>query len=207
MKLGTENKKKVAAAIILLLIAGGLFLYTTSSPAPGQNAGNKAPAAASGTARAANRSGSQRDPRTRFVAYRLQPTLDPELRLDLLKDSEDVKYVGAGRNIFREHLEDIPKPVAPGLKGAAAAGATPQTGAPWKPPTAPAPPKIDLKFYGWASQPGAPRAIFLAQGDAVFVAREGDIIARRYKVVKITPNAVEIQDVLSNNTQSIPLQG
>lgn len=204
MKLGTENKKKVAAAIILLVIAGGLFLYTMRSPAPSLTAAIKAPVAAVGAAKAPARAGS-RDPRSRFVAYRLQPTLDPELRLDLLKDSETVKYQGTGRNIFHEHLEDVPKPVASGLKGALAG--KPPAGAPWSPPTSPAPPQINLKFYGWASQPGAPRAIFLAQGDAVYVAREGDIIARRYKVLKITPNAVEIQDVLSNNTQSIPLQG
>jgi len=205
MKLGTENKKKVAAAVILLVAAGGLSFYTMSSSAPSPTANNKAPSATTAAPKAAARAAA-RDPRTRFIAYRLQPTLDPVLRLDLLKDSEDVKYQGTGRNIFREHLEDIPKPVAPGLKGGVATANQPN-GVPWKPPASPAPPQINLKFYGWASQPGAARAIFLAQGDAVFIAREGDIIARRYKVVKITPTTVEILDVLSNNTQNISLQG
>jgi len=36
-------------------------------------------------------------------------------------------------------------------------------------------------------------------------AKRGDIVDRRYKVVRISPNAVEILDVLSNNRQSIPL--
>ena len=38
-----------------------------------------------------------------------------------------------------------------------------------------------------------------------FIAREGDIVDRRYKVVRISGTAVEILDVLSNNRQSIPL--
>jgi hypothetical protein len=39
----------------------------------------------------------------------------------------------------------------------------------------------------------------------VFIAKEGEIVDRRYKIVRISPNAVEILDVLSNNRQSIPL--
>jgi hypothetical protein len=49
------------------------------------------------------------------------------------------------------------------------------------------------------------KRIFLAQGEDVFIAREGDIVDRRYKVVRISGTAVEILDVLSNNRQSIPL--
>ena len=69
-------------------------------------------------------------------------------------------------------------------------------------------PPIDLKFYGFAiSKPGEAKRIFLSQGEDVFIAKEGDIVDRRYKVVHISPNAVEILDVLSNNRQSIPLTG
>jgi hypothetical protein len=63
-----------------------------------------------------------------------------------------------------------------------------------------------LKFYGFAiSKPGEAKRIFLSQGEDVFIAKEGDIVDRRYKVIRISPNAVEILDVLSNNRQSIPL--
>jgi hypothetical protein len=72
------------------------------------------------------------------------------------------------------------------------------------PPPAP-PPPIDLKFYGYATPAGGTKRIFLAQGEDVFIAREGDIVDRRYKVVRISGTAVEILDVLSNNRQSIPL--
>ena len=39
----------------------------------------------------------------------------------------------------------------------------------------------------------------------MFIASEGDIINRRYRVLRITGTAVEIEDVLNNNRQSIPL--
>jgi hypothetical protein len=201
MKVGAENKKKVVVAVVLLVVAAGLFLHTMSSS--GRGPGTEATAPALGTnSKPVSRSSSSRDAHARHIAYRLQPTLDPELRLDLLKESEGMKYQGSGRNIFSEHLEEIPKPVAPGRTDKA--GTKPEA-PPWKPAQPPGPPPINLKFYGWASEPGEPRAVFLSQGDSVFVAHEGDIIARRYKVMRITPNAVEIQDVLSNNTQSIPL--
>jgi len=39
----------------------------------------------------------------------------------------------------------------------------------------------------------------------VFIASEGDIVNRRYRVVHINPNSVEIEDVLYKHSQSIPL--
>ena len=130
MKLGTENKKKVAIAAVLLLVGVGLLLNTLLSSGPSSPGANHPASAAPAVAAKAKGPSGPRDPRTRYIAYRLQPTLDPMLRFDLLKDSEDVKYQGAGRNIFREGLEAIPKPVAAGLKGAAA---KPEQGAPWRP--------------------------------------------------------------------------
>jgi hypothetical protein len=45
----------------------------------------------------------------------------------------------------------------------------------------------------------------LSQGEDIFVAAEGDIIDRRYRILHIGPASVEIEDVLNNNRQSIPL--
>jgi hypothetical protein len=77
---------------------------------------------------------------------------------------------------------------------------------PWTPPPVAAPPPIPLKFFGFASHPGEPKRIFLSKGDDVFIAGEGEIVDRRYKVVRISPNSVEIQDVVgSGPPQNIPL--
>ena len=69
----------------------------------------------------------------------------------------------------------------------------------------PPPPPINLVFYGFATPANGAKRIFLAQNEDVFIAKEGDIVDRRYKVVRISANSVEILDVLSNNRQSIPL--
>jgi len=58
---------------------------------------------------------------------------------------------------------------------------------------------------GFASKPGEVKKVFLKQAEDVFIAREGEIVDRRYKVMRISPIAVEIEDVLNNNRQSIPL--
>ena len=68
------------------------------------------------------------------------------------------------------------------------------------------PPPIPLKFFGFANQPGEPKKVFLSKGDDVFIAGEGEIVDRRYKVVRISATSVEIQDVVvSGPPQSIPL--
>ena len=76
---------------------------------------------------------------------------------------------------------------------------------PGAPPPPPPPPPSNLKFYGFATPQGGTKRIFLIKNEDVFLAKEGDIVDRRYKVVRISPNAVEILDVLSNNRESIPL--
>jgi hypothetical protein len=125
-----------------------------------------------------------------------EPRLDPTLDLDLLRQSEQIKYAGTGRNIFVEGSEPvIPKPIRPGTPDPAKLST----------PVIPPPPPITLKFYGYASKPGEPKKIFLSQGDDIFVASEGDIVDRRYRILHITPTSVDVEDVLNNNRQSIPL--
>ena len=124
--------------------------------------------------------------------------LDPTLRLDLLARSEKTEYEGSGRNIFVSQAEPvaIPQPVASAVTDPTAYTA----------PTPPPPPPIPLKFYGFASRSGEPKKIFLKLGEDVFVAGEGEIVDRRYKVIHITPTSVQIQDVVNSGPpQSIPL--
>lgn len=122
--------------------------------------------------------------------------LDPTLRTDLLKNSEEAAYKGSGRNIFEEQLAPPPieKPKQSVIVPPAPVVVTP-----------PPPPPIPLKFYGFANKPGQAKAIFLANGDDIFIGHEGEIVNRRYKIIRIHPTQVEIEDVLNNNRQTIPL--
>ena len=196
MKLGTENQTKLFAAIGLAVIAVIVLLFSFggSAPTPTTPATAVAPVA---TAQPA--SISRPAPRTKAHGKKANSgprSLDPTLRYDWLKASEDTKYEGTGRNIFQLQAE-IPTPVE--------TGHTDEPEAPKGPPPPPPPPPINLKFFGFASKPGESKKIFLSEGEDVFIAAEGDVVNRHYKVVRISPTSVEIEDVLNNNRQSIPL--
>jgi hypothetical protein len=197
VNVGAENKNKVIAAAVLGIIAVVALAYevsgwfgsssaSTTVPAPASVAVNVSP-------RPRNSAGNRNTPSKKDPTQ----TLDPSLRFDVLKTSEDTKYEGTGRNIFRVFVEPPPRPVA------SVVTQQPQV-AQGPPPPAP-PPPIELKFYGFATPAGGTKRIFLAHNEDVFIAKEGDIVDRRYKVMKISANSVDILDVLSNNRQSIPL--
>jgi len=192
VKLGTENKTKTISAAVLGLIAAVLLVRAfrgddNSVPTA------SAPRHLSTDATSQVRSGNTQTTR-KTVHPMLAQTLDPTLRFDWLKSSEEVTYKGTGRDIFRSQPEQapIPKPLPPDKQPNAV-------------PTPPPPPPIDLKFYGFASRKDGYKRIFLSKGEDIFVAKEGDIVDRRYKIVHIGQNSVDVEDVLTNNRQTLPL--
>jgi hypothetical protein len=191
MQLGTENRNKTIAAVGLMVLA---LVFVAVRFFPGSPAAAKAPAPAAAPQAGTRRMVAGKTVTGKKVRISAAPrSLDPTLRYDWLKASEDTKYQGAGRNIFRAELE-IPKPVVVPVRQ--------PDPVPQGPPP---PPPINLKFFGFANKPGEPKKIFLSQGEDVFIAGEGDVVDRRYKILHITPASVEVEDVLNNNRQSIPL--
>lgn len=187
MKIGAENPKKVAIAACLLLI--GVFILVRGLSSVGGG----------GSGAAASSSPPVVQPMTQGKGQtQILPenNLDPRLRLDLLKASAGVEYKGNGRNIFRvgaAPVTPIPNPTAKVIKQG--------------PTTPPPPPQvINLKFFGFArATTGGGSKVFLAKGDDVFVASEGEIVDRRYKILRITPTSVEVEDVVGNFRQTLPL--
>ena len=130
--------------------------------------------------------------------------LDPTLSEDLLERSREVEYQGSSRNIFQIYTPPPPPP-PPTPPPANPATAGPPTQPP--PPTPPPAPSIPLKFYGVAAPPGsAHKKAFLTDGDEIFIAQEGEMIAKFYKVVRIGVNTIELEDSRSKQKQSLPLQ-
>lgn len=129
--------------------------------------------------------------------------VDPTLKLALLKDSP---YKGNGRNIFRMGEEPMPTPNAPARdrNGNNVGGGGPTPIPPL--PTPIPPPPINLKFYGYANKPGQPKKVFLLEGEDIFVGIEGDIVDRHYKILHIGATSVDVEDLLNNNRQTLPLQ-
>ena len=201
MQLGFENKKKVMWASIFGIVALLAFAYEvipmfTGSTTQASSAPVAAPIAAG--------SRPQSRPVGKAAKKPKAENLDPTLRLDLLALSEKTPYEGNGRNIFVSHVEDIPQPKGLGVTDRN----QPDDNKPdiYKLPQPPSAPPIPLKFYGFASSPGEPKRIFLKNGEDVFVAGEGEIVDRRYKVVRITNSTVEIQDLVNSGPpQTIPL--
>jgi hypothetical protein len=202
VKLGTENRNKTIAAAVLgglaLLIVIYQFVPSSSTIASTATPAATGPQSSTGSsAHLAEPHGSG----TSGKKERAPQSLDPTLRLQQLAATEQIKYEGSGRNIFVSQAEEIPKP-----QGSGATDKNDKDAAIHTPPPPPPPPPIPLKFFGFANQSGEAKKIFLSKGDDVFIAGEGEIVDRRYKVLRISPTSVEIQDLVgSGPPQSIPL--
>jgi hypothetical protein len=190
LKLGTENRKEVIVLVVvgvIVLVQAGRVFWPSAPP-------ETAPASATSSPSGFTRVSARRTATGR-VAKPAEPRLDPTLQLDLLPQSEGTQYAGMGRNIFVTGSLPIEKPLANG---------TPEVKT-YTPPPIPPPPPINLKFFGFASRPGEPKKVFLSQGEDIFIGGEGDIVDRRYRILRILPASVDVEDVLNNNRQSIPL--
>ncbi len=211
MKLGTENRKQMIVAAVLGVVALLVIIYqfmpsssTSASTAPVTTTTDM-PGLAANTARPTTHHGSGS---AGTKKERPAQSLDPTLRLQQLALTEQVKYEGSGRNIFVSQADVvIPTPQGNGTTDKNKAKdkeVAKDVVIQIKPPDPP--PPIPLKFFGFANQPGEPKKAFLIKGEDTFIAGEGEIVDRRYKVVRISATSVEIQDlVVSGPPQNIPL--
>ena len=200
MRIGTEDKKKltVLGVVGVFGIAAAGYIYTQlSTPdappaaAPAVVTAPTAPVAKKLVGSAAKNVGTT------------SAQLDPTLRMGPMLVTESLVYSGSGRNIFSMTSAPIaiPTPIAPVRpKGPVVAVYTP-------PPGPPPPPPIDLKFFGTATSADGKRRAFLLKGEDVFLASDGDIVQRRYKIVTISANSVLVEDMANSNRQTLPLIG
>jgi hypothetical protein len=198
MKIGTEDKKKltVLGVVGVAGIVAAVYIYsqlsTPDAPpaaAPAVVTGPATPVAKKPVGSAAKSVGTT------------SAQLDPTLRMGPMLVTESLVYSGSGRNIFSMTSAPIaiPKPIAPARpNGPAVAVYTP-------PPGPPPPPPIDLKFFGTATSADGKRRAFLLKGEDVFLASDGDIVQRRYKIVTISANSILVEDMANNNRQTLPL--
>lgn len=227
MKLGAEPKKMALLAGLTVIAAYVLYTNLSAPPAPSsgavvaarvapQTAADSAVTAAVQTAATPTRSSAgRRNTSQEFrPAYKRKgvdtSTIDPRLRLDLLAKVQAVDLAPAERNLFQFGAAPpvvVPAPdpgkiVPKTQEQIRAEQARLNPG----PPPPPPPPAITLKYYGYTAQrtDGRKRAFFL-DGDDIFVAAEGELIKKRYKVVRIGVTSVEVEDTQFNHTQMLPL--
>ena len=235
MKLGANEPKKLAALGALVLVGGylaytNLFPGSGSgapSPAPRRAAlpdtadGPVAGAAPGGPSRDSGRPAAPRGLAGRGRTDEFHPVLhskrpeeridtskiDPILHLDILTKLQQVAFTSGGRNPFKFG----PPPGKPEpLKGPEPKIPLPPVAEVKPPPpplpVAPPPPPIALKYYGFSSPPGAGgKTAFFLDGEDILVAKEGETVKRRYRVVRIGVNSVVMEDTDSKRQQTIPL--
>jgi hypothetical protein len=208
IKVGTEDKKKVYLAgglglVMLILLVR--FLWQTFGPSPTPEPAPAAPSVVTAPRPATTPSGGETAQESTAGAYAHPAAkigglaaLDPTLHPEIMRQAESLEYTGTGRNIFSQFSAPpaIPKPIAPIRQ------ANVNTG----PPPPPPPPPITLGFYGYAAEKTGQKQVFLLHGDDIFIASEGDVVDRRYRVVKIGIASVQVEDIPYHNTQTLPLR-
>ena len=144
-------------------------------------------------------------------------TVDPTLHTDLLAKVREVEFGGVERNIFRfgeRKPKKVEGPTAEELAEAAKrtqeAASKPAPGPPKPKPQVKTPkaPPIKWKYYGFAnsSKDARKRAFLLGEEEEVFIATEGDIFKKRYRIVRIGVNSIVIEDMQFKDEQTLPLQ-
>lgn len=235
MKPGTENRNKTVAAGVLgaCALIGVIYMATqflgSDAPTPppsvvpvarttplagaiSQNnaavsePGSTTPSRGSSAKPAASPGGLAAGVSAQKVAS-TSASLDPTLDQSAMLRAEHLVYSGSGRNIFSATYTPLP-PVATVVAPKFSARPqppvyTPPPAPPTCPPTCP---PINLRFFGTATRANGSRQAFLLQGDEVFLASPGDIVARKYRIVSIAPNSLQVEDLVNRNTQTLPLQ-
>jgi len=227
MKVGADRRKVIILAALTGVAAYVLYTNLASTPSGSVQARQTHPAAVDPAAEAMPPAAPSRtSPNRRTKSGDWRPpykskggvdasTIDPKLRLDLLAKVQAVELGPADRNLFQfgpatpvapltEPGAIIPKTraqIEAQIQAKIQAEQAKQEAA-----GPPPPPPITLKYYGYAAQraDGHKRAFFL-DGDDIFVAAEGDVIKKRYKVVRIGVSSVEVEDTEFNHTQMLPL--
>jgi len=224
MKAGSENRKKTImagglGALALICVVRFYFYMFGGSDTPPPPAApvivaapTSKPAAPTGSSNSSS-SGKAAMPGGNapgVAATKMATTsasLDPTLDETAMLRTESLVYSGTGRNIFSATYTPpvavIAKPKFP----------VRPTGPPPPPPPPPPPitcpptcPPINLKFFGTAKRGNGKMEAFLLQGEDVYLASEGDIVARKYKIKSISANSIQVEDLQNTNTQTLPLQ-
>ena len=136
--------------------------------------------------------------------------IDPSLHLEKLEDFDPGSPLNA-RNMFSAEAAQERIGTARNSKPGTAGSSASLT--PGSQPTAisrPAPPPtviINLKFFGTKTDlHHKNRQGFFADGDEVYLASEGDLVANRYRILRIGDSSAEIEELSSKTRRQISLQ-
>jgi hypothetical protein len=88
---------------------------------------------------------------------------------------------------------------------AAPARPSPAHSASAPPPTQPPAPPVSLKIMGYSEKAGGVQEALASDDEQVYVIHEGDTVAGKYKILKITPKTVTVENVSSHQIADLPI--
>ena len=232
MNLGAEPKKVAilgglvaAAAVVLYLnvFAGGDGQPSTPRPITGAVTAapktipstRSVPAARRATGKAAL---GEFRPRMGAATPEERPdpaSVDPALHLELLTKLQEVEVKNAGRNLF-QYGSALPSPAAKAEPMPTNVPKIPvNVIAPPPPPPGPGTPAAGatatpatFKYYGLKiSRASGVKLAFLLDGEDIIVAGENEVVKKRYRVVRILPGSVVVEDMQGSGQQTITIEG
>jgi len=106
-------------------------------------------------------------------------------------------------DLNRNPFDFGPPPLTPAQKARLAAGAA--AGGAMTASSAPAAPKIPLRAIGYSEKHGVGPEAYLVDSDDVYIVHDGDVVSKRFKVLKITSMIVEVQDGTSGEKAQLPI--
>jgi hypothetical protein len=136
--------------------------------------------------------------------------IDPSIHLNKLEEFDPGEPLNA-RNMFSiQSPPPEPPAVSRNTRPSAASGPSDVAGPTSTPPVVRTPPPptviINLKFFGTTTDIRQKiRQGFFAEGDAVYLAAEGDLLANRYRVIHIGDSSAEVEEVSSKTRRQISL--
>lgn len=187
----SQDRQRLKVLIVLLVVLGltVVFGYRINRPPTASAVRSpEAKAQASGSAETAAR-----------------------LRLDLVQKPSAEDEIGRN-NLFQYRMgrpaTDTPRPGAGAGSGPIVKEPVPnQPPASASPPGPPSPPPIPLKYQGFAVvSPGSNQlTAFLADDADHYNVVEGEVLMGRFRIVRIMETTVEVEDLVFNRRQSLPL--
>lgn len=121
---------------------------------------------------------------------------DPALRMDAFNEIQKRPPATVKRNPF----EFVPREVA-------AAPAPAPTGSAPAPQAPAAPPPPPLKAVGYTQSAAGADEAFVTLQDELFIVHEGDTFAKRFRVQRLSPAAVEVLDETTQQIIRLPIGG
>ncbi len=131
-------------------------------------------------------------------AYQPIDVQNPALHLDRIEQLRKLEYKPTGRDIFSAQLPPPPRPAEPPRALPPVGPSLPPEPPPFSPP---------FKYYGYSDDVATKkRSGFFTNGEEVFIVSEGDLIQGKFRIVGISPNSADVEEVSTGRHAKLTME-